>query len=755
MASFSKLFLFSFLLVGLSSCGKDRTEDQHQNQGSEENSAANDVDAAPVVAPVPPPPPPDPLRHQPQLAAAERMVVYIDGEQRVVDRNAAVKAGFVELDFSDVWTPTIFEERTDDQGELQLNRYRKTFLDLADDQSDGNGNALRKNERNFLEVYGIPPSLRIVRNRFVKDADSDCLKSVDFKKIQSLKQLTYRRERKERRHLGQMRKWRKQLKKKMKKAKVESLADFKPKSKELKKKLKAVLAHNHEMDVLAEIEKRLDCDGHMHRRYKHAKGRLDRGLRNAVRRFQRKHKVYETTKLHKKTMKLMGTLPIETNYLTFIRVLEERIIAATGILEDGTAPKYLKKKVTYTGADGKTYPLRNLLDEYTRAAVKHLGMETPAAALAFFRKMPEEGYPDVKYGIQFPKPPEYYSTHMDLKMVVDRGTVWYDAPYTESGKRRYQRRKRKPRMTLYVRYRDQSIPLVNWPTTIGGWREELGPDGYVYMKYKNSDVGDRVIRKIIAGPTWIPPKTEPLSALVKRRRVNGVTQNTVNYDAMGPGYLSAYGLVAGYFVIPGKNGRPDRDQMIRAHGSSNYMSILTDKYSHGCHRLMNHHAVRLYGFMLRHRNHTVDGDQSISFKRQFIYNDEVYRIHVPSRGFRYTLDPPLPVTVLRGHIKGKEKKRLKGLIPIPGRVYPKPEEPEEDAEDQPSDGAALAPTDKEKPGAKATVDALEGTPIKIGSGGDIKPVKTNDKLRLTPNATEKKAPEPEKKAPETEKKPNP
>ena len=81
------------------------------------------------------------------------MVVYIDGEQRVVDRNAAVKAGFVELDFSDTWTPTIFEERTDDQGELQLNRYRKTFLDLADDQSDGNGNALRKNERNFRSLW--------------------------------------------------------------------------------------------------------------------------------------------------------------------------------------------------------------------------------------------------------------------------------------------------------------------------------------------------------------------------------------------------------------------------------------------------------------------------------------------------------------------------------------------------------------------------------------------------------------------------
>ena len=69
------------------------------------------------------------------------------------------------------------------------------------------------------------------------------------------------------------------------------------------------------------------------------------------------------------------------------------------------------------------------MDEYTQAAVKHLGMATPAAALAFFRKMPKDGGQDAKYGIRFPKLPEYYSTHMDLKMVVDRGTVWYDAPY--------------------------------------------------------------------------------------------------------------------------------------------------------------------------------------------------------------------------------------------------------------------------------------------------------------------------------------
>ena len=67
----------------------------------------------------------------------------------------------------------------------------------------------------------------------------------------------------------------------------------------------------------------------------------------------------------------------------------------------------------------------------------------------------------------------------------------------------------------------------------------------------------------------------------------------VNYDELGPGYLSAYGLVAGYFVVPGQNGRPDFDNGVRAHGSSDYLSIYSaNGFSHGCHRLPNHLAIR-------------------------------------------------------------------------------------------------------------------------------------------------------------------
>ena len=107
-----------------------------------------------------------------------------------------------------------------------------------------------------------------------------------------------------------------------------------------------------------------------------------------------------------------------------------------------------------------------------------------------------------------------------------------------------------PTARLYVRYLEQDIPLVHWPTTIGGWRTEQADNGYVYMKYKGSDVGDRVMRKIIAGPTWIPPLSTPSKVSL------GADTSTVVVSGWStiPKWdrdLSAYGLVAGYFVIPG------------------------------------------------------------------------------------------------------------------------------------------------------------------------------------------------------------
>ena len=114
-----------------------------------------------------------------------------------------------------------------------------------------------------------------------------------------------------------------------------------------------------------------------------------------------------------------------------------------------------------------------------------------------------------------------------------------------------------------------------------------------------------MIRQVVSGPVWIAPASTPIRSLVKGKTVNERWMRVVNYDELGPGYLSAYGLVAGYFVVPGQNGRPDWDNGVRAHGSSDYLSIYSaNGFSHGCHRLPNHIAIRMYSFILRHRHMT-------------------------------------------------------------------------------------------------------------------------------------------------------
>ncbi len=84
----------------------------------------------------------------------------------------------------------------------------------------------------------------------------------------------------------------------------------------------------------------------------------------------------------------------------------------------------------------------------------------------------------------------------------------------------------------------------------------------------------------------------------------------------------------------------------------------------------------------------------MNFHRQFLHNDEVYEMRVPSRGFQYDLDPPLPVSVLEGKIEGKEEEPLEGFFKIPGETYPALMPGEKPAEEE----------------APAAPEAAEGTP---------------------------------------------
>lgn len=609
------------------------------------------------------------------LVESGQVLVMSEGKETWMDADAAVRAGYTIVDLSDDFTPLLFQEQRSTEGKVLHNRYRRVFIGLANDTLDEDGAPLPTGEKNYLELYGIPPSLSVLRARFMTDEMQTCIATIDQEKLEAVETVGYVAPERMRLMAKKAEKNFQEIEKARRKAKVATFAELAAKDPSFEPKIKAHERRLAEKKAMTEVEKRLTCEGMWKKAPRHTPGVYDDAMRAAVRRFQQKNMIYESNYLRSKTMDALARPPVVNDHLALVRVIRERVVAAAGILEDGSV-ETKSGAPTYADKSGKNISVRNLADEFAQVAVKQLGLDTPENAVAFFKRHPATDFRRMRVAVRLPPLPDYYGPNMDLSIVIDRGDVWYDLPWDEKGVRHPQPRKRYPSFQVYLRHNEKRIPLVRWRTTIGGWRAEQASDGYEYFRYKGSDVGARVIRNIIAGPVWIAPESTPIRSLVKKKTVNGSWQRVVDYDDLGPGYLSAYGLVAGYFVVPGKDGRPDWDNGIRAHGSSDYLSIYSSEgYSHGCHRLPNHLAIRLYSFILRHRPMRVLGDQGMGFARQFLAGDDVFEVRLPSRGFSYQLDPPLPVLVLEGEIKGNTKTPPTTYIPKPGIKYPGPPPP--------------------------------------------------------------------------------
>jgi hypothetical protein len=627
---------------------------------------------APGTAPAPAPPGPpvsesEALKPRNDLPPEARALVVVDGKERWVDARAIESAGYTLIDLRDDWTPFIFAEQKTPEGQPLPNRYRRIFIGLANDQLDNDGEPLPPGEKNYLELYGIFPSLSVLRGRFLGDAESACHDPQSAEVLDAVETVTYVAPKDIKREEHRLSRIHQDLETARRKAHVATFDDLAARHPELAPKVKLLAKRAAEKPAMAAVEKRLACEGLLTPKSKHAVGIYDDPMRLAVRHFQQKNMIYEANYLRRQTVDALARPPLDNDYDALVRALRERVISAAGILEDGSA------------ASQKT-GVRNLADEYTQVAKEQLGLMDAASALAFFQRHDADQFRTLRAAVKLPARPEYYNEAMDLSIVIDRGDIWYDLPFDDKGNYKPQARKKYPSLTLYVTYQGKKMALARWRTTIGGWRAEQASDGYEYFRYKMSDVGPRVIRQIASGPVWIPPASTPIRTLIKGKTVNKRWMKVVNYEEFGPGFLSAYGLIAGYLVVPGQNGRNDFDNGVRAHGSADYLSIYSaNGYSHGCHRLPNHIAIRLYSFILKHRHMNVGGDQPMNFSRQFLSGETVFEIRVPSRGYAFYLDPPLPVNVLEGEIKGLQKKPMLGYVPKPGVKYPGPPPPAPDS----------------------------------------------------------------------------
>ena len=404
---------------------------------------------------------------------------------------AAAAAGLTVLDLRDDWLPAVFSETPEAPQPL-----RPRLVALANERFGRGPAEARAREDAHFELYGIAPSLAVIRRRFADEPRHACHDLVMDGALASF----------EGRRPGPA-------------------------------AVRALQAH-------------LGCERLLDRRAR--AGRLDRFTVSALATYQRLHRLLDHGRLDVETRATLITDSRELDYRALLRVLRERVADAAGIIEDGSASATaadvlertldgaeLRAGLALAGAIPRGAAAPDRLAEATEVAARALGWTSPEVLVAASVTGPP--WPE-RVALRLPAPPPYEGPMMDLRAEIDRGEVSLAPPTIDDEGRPRARRpsRRRPTLTLYARSGDHEVALVRWPTTIGGWKEYERRDGSKALKYKESRTGPAIWRDLLAGPTWHPPPGMPARKLVERRR--GRWQ--VKRDVIGPGYHAAYGLVA-------------------------------------------------------------------------------------------------------------------------------------------------------------------------------------------------------------------
>jgi hypothetical protein len=586
---------------GPSSSGPSRTS---HVDASEPGAASTDVVVTPVERKV----------FVPSKAGCEKASVMKQGERAgEICVEDAESLGLTVVDLSDGWTPRIF---TADAKTGSAPEYRAKYLELA-----ANPNA-------DLGLHGIAPNLSILAARVSDTKRASCDAAIDRAALVDLD------------------------------AERAATSEVAAQTKVVKRAESGA--------VMRAMQETLVCEGFLKKAS--VTGRSGQATHAALEPFRKRHMVVGLG-VDAATVHALALGSDELAYRGLLRGLRERVVDATGLLEDGTASESFHlvagRELDFSRFAPRTHErLENgapdLVDAATDAAVRELGWTSPEATRQGLAALDRGGVAKLKVALELPKAPAYHADAMELRVEIDRGDVYKTPAHRlRDGKRPED--VRPPTFVLYAKDGDREVALMRWATTIGGWKKERKEDGEIGLEYKESDVGDRYWRQLIAAPAWLPPESTPETDLVKEDAEGNLA---VKRDLVQPGYRNAYGLVMLIHHEEVRRGGKVQwaDHGIRTHGSVDYRSIKNGT-SHGCHRLYNQLALRLSGFLLEHRTHARKGKMQVDFRRTLEIEDKTVELDVPSRGYLYELDPPVPVKVLKGNTGREEPKSLSSQEP--------------------------------------------------------------------------------------------
>jgi hypothetical protein len=610
---------------------------------------------------------------------------------------AARQNGLTVVDLSDDWLPYVFSEEPGKPQPL-----RPYLIDLANGRFRSGSKYARAREDRFFEAFGIFPSLNLLRRRIADRKRHACHEHVKDGVLEELA-----------------------AKNVIPAEEQEKVPNPDPAT--AKETPMIVTGRTISPRPLTAMEHRaviamqshLRCEDLLPR--KANAGRMDMRTADSLKIYQRLQMIADSGNIDAATRGALLGDSREQDFRALLRVLRERVVDATGLLEDGSAlgvqgevqgriidneefrslpipdkapasppvassapagaslPAVAPSSSSQAPAGGaKVVPAPDLISAATQVASDALGWTSPDAVLASTLGAPAA--PPSKHktatrklapfpkavAIKLPPLPPYHGPKMDLRAEIDRGEVVLERPKLDKeGHKKWKPPVAdRPTLTLYAHVGDHEVALGRWPTTIGGWKTFEKSDGTMALKYKESATGDALWPEVLATPTWHPAAGMPTRRLLVKR---GDTFEPKT-EIIGPGYHAAYGLVAiVHHQIVGKreNGEPDlMDMRIRTHGTPGYRSVKRGE-SNGCHRLHNYVALRLSGFLIKHHENVRDGLVPEDYVRNVEYHGQKIALESESKGYRFRLTPPVPVTVLDGDVRGNAK-AVKHMVPLAG-----------------------------------------------------------------------------------------
>ena len=460
--------LWAVALPGLGGCGDvEVVGAPEEPRASAEGSQA----AAPPVDPaaggeqdVDSRPPP---MHQP-------IALWADGAAGdPIDAATARENGYVVVDLGDTWTPYLFTTRGNQSEPEIANAYRETYLALARGELPDDHHGDRARSDKYLELFGIMPTLALLRERMRHTSRLDCVASLDLAPLQSFEGfIAYENRDAGRNFARQVRVLETQVEQLVRAQHVESRAQLDA-TRLSERDQRRLVEYDRVIErarVIRAAQQRLECEGYYEGKGEFVQGGLDWPTHEALAEFERRHRIYGWGFLGRETLAMLRRSPMEGDQEGVIRVLTERALQSAGVIEDGSVGER-----TWRDAAGAQHDVPNLEAQLRSIVIESFGLQTPESTLAFLESLGElsatsEGGGERLVAIRSPQLPEYYSGDMDLSVELDRGDVWYEFPYDEAGNERGQPTERRPRLTIFTTYRGQRIPLARFGTTIGGWR---------------------------------------------------------------------------------------------------------------------------------------------------------------------------------------------------------------------------------------------------------------------------------------------